>query len=73
MRKQEKAWLLLLVFVLSPVMGWTALGFPTDNLSLGAMVSSILVGVIVFAKVMLGGDDVVKKVKKVKAAVAKVT
>ena len=70
MRKQQKAWLLLLILVLAPVMGWTALGFPMDNLSLGAMVTSILAGVIGFAKVMLGEDDVVKKVKKVKAVAA---
>ena len=72
MRKQEKAYLLLLVFVLTPVMGWTALGFPMDNVALGAMVGSILAGVIGFAKLMLGEDEVVKKIKKVKTAAAKV-
>ena len=58
----QKAWLLLLVFVLTPVMGWTALGFPTDNVALGAMVTSVLAGVIGFVKVMLDEDESVKKV-----------
>ena len=57
MRKQQKAWLLLVVLVLSPVMGWSALGFPMDDLSLGAVVSSVLAGVVLFAKVMLGEED----------------
>lgn len=57
MKKQQKAWLLLLVFVLTPVMGWTALGFPLDNAALGTMVSSVLAGVIVFAKVILSEDQ----------------
>lgn len=71
MRKQQKAWLLLVVLVLSPVMGWSALGFPMDDVSLGAVVSSVLAGVVLFAKVMLGGDESSRKVKRGRKAEVK--
>ena len=71
MRKQQKAWLLLVVLVLSPVMGWSALGFPMDDVSLGAVVSPVLAGVILFAKVMLGGDESSRKVKRGRKAEVK--
>lgn len=71
MKRNEKAGLLLLVFVLTPLVGWTALGFPVDNLSLGALASAVLAGVVSFAKVMLSEDKTSKSKKGKKSGVGK--
>lgn len=66
MDKKQKGCLLLLVFVLTPLAAWTSLGFPMDNISLGAMTSSVIGGVISFTLVMLKGDST-KKEKKARS------
>lgn len=45
----------MLVFVLPPIITWAGLGMPTDRISLGLLLSSILSGVLVFIKEILGG------------------
>ena len=47
---------MLLVFILPPIITWAALGFPTDRLAIGILVSAILSGVLVFLKEILGGQ-----------------
>lgn len=55
---------MLLVLVLVPFTGWSALGFPTDNLALGALTSSVIAGVICFAKLSVKKNGGGKKQKK---------
>ena len=53
---REQAILMCLVFILPPIITWSALGFPTDRLAMGILVSAILSGVLVFLKEILGGQ-----------------
>ena len=50
----EQAILMFFVFVLPPVITWTALGYPTDRASLGILGSAILSGILAFIKELLG-------------------
>ena len=50
----QQALLMLLVFVLPPVITWTALGFPTGRAELGILASAVLSGILVFIKEILG-------------------
>ncbi len=52
---KEQAALMMLVFVLPPIITWCGLGMPTDRGSLGLLLSSILSGILVFVKEILGG------------------
>jgi len=51
----QQAIVMLLVFLLPPVITWTALGYPTDRVSLGILGSAILSGILAFLKELLGG------------------
>lgn len=46
---------MLLVFVFPPLITWSALGFPTGRAELGILASSMLSGILVFIKEILGG------------------
>ena len=52
---REQAIIMCMVFVLPSVITWAGLGMPTDRNSLGLLVSSMLSGVLVFLKEILGG------------------
>lgn len=54
---QQQAFLMVLVFVLPPIITWSALGFPTGRAELGILASAILSGVLAFVKEILGGKD----------------
>ena len=53
---REQAIIMCMVFVLPSVITWAGLGMPTDRASLGLLLSSILSGVLVFLKEILGGQ-----------------
>lgn len=52
---QQQAVLVLLAFVLLPLSVWSGNGMPTDRASVGALVSSLLIGIVLFIKEILGG------------------
>jgi len=51
----QQAIVMLLVFLLPPLITWTALGYPTDRVSLGILGSALLSGILAFLKEVLGG------------------
>ena len=58
---REQAVLMCLVFVLPPIITWAGLGMPTDRISLGLLLSSILSGILVFVKEILGGQPILEE------------
>jgi len=46
---------MLFVFILPPLITWTALGYPADRISLGILGSAILSAILAFIKELLGG------------------
>lgn len=52
---QQQALLMFFVFILPPLITWTALGYPADRTSLGILGSAILSAILAFIKELLGG------------------
>lgn len=51
----QQALLMFAAFVLPPVATWMGLGFPTGNVELGILGSSMVGGIIAGVKELLGG------------------
>jgi len=51
----QQAIIMFVVFILPPLITWTALAYPTDRVSLGILGSAILSGILAFLKELLGG------------------
>ena len=50
----QQAIMMFVVFVLPPLITWSALAYPTDRASLGILGSAILSGILAFIKEILG-------------------
>ena len=50
----QQAILVFLGFAIPAIGAWSALGFPTDKLALGALVAAILAGLVLSIKELLG-------------------
>jgi len=60
---RQQALIMLLVFILPSLITWSALGFPIGRNELGILASSILSGILVFMKELLGGRPPPEKVE----------